>query len=242
MFQQAVSYTHLPTSLSFGKLSVGTTSAPQNVTMASSGSAALNISSIVASGDFSQTNTCPVGGSLAASSNCTITVIFTPTAEGTRTGAVTITDNAPLSPQSVPLTGVGVAPVVKLSPTSINFGNQTVGIVSTFKTVTLTNIGNATLTITSIAVTLSNGSYRQTSSCGTSLSAGASCTFSLSWTPGSIGNMTGSITFTDSAPDSPQSLPLNGVGVLPVVTFSPTSLTFSNQVVFTTSAAQTRCV
>jgi Abnormal spindle-like microcephaly-assoc'd, ASPM-SPD-2-Hydin len=51
--------------------------------------------------------------------------------------------------------------------------------------------------------------------------------------------MTGSLAFTDDGPNSPQVIPLSGVGVLPAVTLSPTKLIFSTQVVFTTSAAQT---
>lgn len=227
------------TGLIFGNQNVGTTSPSQNVTLTNSGSAALNITSIATSGNFSQTNSCPVTGSLAAGSNCVISVTFTPSAEGTQSGALTITDNATGSPQLVQLSGVGLQSLVKLAPTSLNFGNQTVGIASTSQSVTLTNTGNATLTITSIAVNLSSGSYAQTSTCGTSLLAGTSCTVSLSWTPSVAGNMTGSITFTDNAPGNPQTVSLTGLGVTPTVMLSPTSLTFPTQVVFTTSAAQT---
>src|SRR5438046_2862518 len=71
------------------------------------GSAALTISSIGASGDFAQTNTC--GGALAAGGTCSLAVTFTPTAAGERTGAVTIADNASNSPQTVGLTGSGIS-------------------------------------------------------------------------------------------------------------------------------------
>jgi hypothetical protein len=128
--------------------------------------------------------------------------------------------------------------VAQISPLRLNFGNQTVGGGSPSQVVSLTNTGNATLTITSIAVSLSNGSYTETNTCGTSLSAGASCTVTLTWTPGTTGNMTGSLTFTDNAPGSPQTVSLSGTGVLPGVTLSPASLTFATQVVFTTSGAQ----
>lgn len=96
-----------PTSLTFASQVVGTTSTAQNVTLSNTGNAPLNITSIAASGDFAQTNKCP--SSLAASSNCTITATFTPTAMGTRTGSISMTDNAGGSPQAVGLTGTGVA-------------------------------------------------------------------------------------------------------------------------------------
>jgi hypothetical protein len=77
------------------------------------GNAALTLSSLALTGtnagDFAQTNNC--GSSIAAGANCTISVTFTPTASGTRTAAVTLTDNATGSPRTVCLTGTGTAPV-----------------------------------------------------------------------------------------------------------------------------------
>src|SRR5207249_4257987 len=96
-----------PTSLTFNSQTVQTTSAPQAVSLTNGGSAALTISSIGASGDFAQTNTC--GGALAAGGTCSLAVTFTPTAAGERTGAVTIADNASNSPQTVGLTGSGIS-------------------------------------------------------------------------------------------------------------------------------------
>jgi hypothetical protein len=97
------------TKLSFGDQPVGKTSAPQNVTLKNVGSTPLNFAGIsitgANAGDFSQTNTC--GTSIAAGANCTITVTFTPTAKGTRTAAVSISDDGGGSPQKVALTGTG---------------------------------------------------------------------------------------------------------------------------------------
>src|ERR1022692_4221907 len=80
------------TNLTFGNQAVGLTSAPQSVTVANSGNAALNITSISITGtnsaDYAQTNTC--GNSVAAASSCTISVTFTPTATGTRTALVSV--------------------------------------------------------------------------------------------------------------------------------------------------------
>lgn len=95
-----------PTSLSFGGQLVTTTSSPAKmITLKNNGTATLNIMSIASSGDFAETNTC--GASLAATMSCSISVTFTPTATGARNGAITITDDANGSPQSVPLTGTG---------------------------------------------------------------------------------------------------------------------------------------
>ena len=88
---------------------MGTTSAAQTVTLTNTGNAELSIGSIKASGDFTQTQTC--GSLVAASANCQIKVTFSPTATGSRTGAITITDNAGSSPQAVNLSGTGDPPM-----------------------------------------------------------------------------------------------------------------------------------
>jgi pimeloyl-ACP methyl ester carboxylesterase len=92
-------------SLNFADIVIRATSAAQSVTLTNSSSTVLAISGITNSGDFAQTNNC--GTTLAAAANCTINVSFTPTAAGARSGAVTITDNAPGSPHVIALSGTG---------------------------------------------------------------------------------------------------------------------------------------
>ena len=97
------------TSLTFADQVVGTTSAPQAVTLYNTGAAALGISSITTREDYAQTNTC--GSSVAAGGKCTISVTFTPTTTGPLTGTLTITDNTNGgngSSQVVSLTGTGI--------------------------------------------------------------------------------------------------------------------------------------
>ncbi|HEX8997896.1 MAG TPA: choice-of-anchor D domain-containing protein [Ktedonobacterales bacterium] len=211
-----------PSSLTFSSQTVATTSAAQSVTLTNSGAAALSISSIALSGtnatDFAQTNTCPTGTStLAAGANCTISVTFTPSATGTRTASVTISDNATGSPHSVSLTGTGAtapAPVTTISPTSVSFGTQTVGASTAAQTVTLTNSGNAPMSVTGIALSGTNaGDFAQTNTCPTgasTLAAGASCSISVTFTPTATGSRVASLTITDNAAGSPQSVSLSG--------------------------------
>ena len=228
-----------PLSLNFGNQNVGASSGQLSATVTNTGDAALNIGSIVASGDFSQSNTCPVGGSLAVGLNCTISVTFTPSVEGVRNGSVTMSDNAPGNPQSVLLTGVGIGPLATLSPTGLNYGNQTVGIASVSQVSSLTNTGNGAMAVTSIGITGTNaGSFSQTNNCGSSLAASASCAITVTFNPNLAGNLSAAVSIKDNAPGSPQSVALTGTGVLPAVTFSPTTLTFPTTVVFSTSKAQ----
>jgi len=190
-----------PTSLTFATQFVGTSSSAQSVMLTNYGKMALSIASIAASGDFSQTNTC--GSSLAAEASCTISVTFKPTQSGSRTGAVSITDNAPGSPQTVSLTGTGT--VVEFNPASLNFGS--VGIGSKMLTTTLSNTGNTALRISSITITGSTA-FSQTNTCGTSVAAGGSCTITVTFRPAK--NQSGDVSVSDNGGGSPQQVPLSG--------------------------------
>jgi hypothetical protein len=235
-----------PTSVSFGSQLVGSTSAAQSVTLTNSGNAALSISNIAVGGtnasDFAQSNSCPA--SLAAGASCTISATFTPSATGTRTASVQVTDSASDSPQSVGLSGTGASagPTVSLSPSSLSFGSQLVGSTSAAQSVTLTNSGNAGLSISNIALGGTNaGDFAQTNTCpsgSTTLAAGASCSISVTFAPSAAGTRSASLQITDNASGSPQSVALSGTGSAPGVTLSPSSLSFGSQVVGKASAAQ----
>jgi sugar lactone lactonase YvrE len=101
-----------PTTLSFSSQAVGTTGAPRNITLQSTGTGPLQVSSVVATAPFSQTNNC--SGNIAPATSCTIQVSFAPTGSGSASGAVTITDNA--GTQTVGLTVRGSAPPDSRSP------------------------------------------------------------------------------------------------------------------------------
>jgi hypothetical protein len=95
-----------PSSATYAAQAVGTTSLPKTFTLKNSQSVTLNSIVISTTGDFSvSTTTC--GASLAAKTNCTISVVFKPTATGTRTGTLHVADNASNSPQVSNLTGTG---------------------------------------------------------------------------------------------------------------------------------------
>jgi hypothetical protein len=101
--------TAAPTSLTFASQTPGTTSAAQSVTVTNTGTATASLSSVAATGDFAQTNTCAT--SIPAGASCTVNVTFTPTATGTRTGTLTITGNASNNPTTIALSGTGAGTV-----------------------------------------------------------------------------------------------------------------------------------
>ena len=228
-----------PKSLTFANQLVGTSSATQPITITNNGTAATTIS-VAPSGDFTQTNTCPASpATLAVGANCTVNVAFKPTAAGVRDGAVTVTHKLAGSPQSVVLSGTAVAPIVTLGGNSISFGNQNVGTTSSVQMVSLTNTGTAALTIASISITGANaGDFAQTNTCGGSVAPSANCSISVTFKPTATGNRSASVTITDNATGSTQSVSLTGTGVAPAVSLAPASLTFSSQLVTIISAAQ----
>src|SRR5207244_3625525 len=120
---------------------------------------------------------------------------------------------------------------------------QNVGTTSAAQALTLSNTGSAALSITSVAVTGTNsGDFAQSNTCGTSVATGASCTISVTFAPAASGTRAAAVAVTDNATGSPQTATLTGTGAStstgPVVSLSPTSLTFGNQTVGTASAAQ----
>ena len=223
------------TSLSFTAQTVGTTSSSQPVTLTNLGSPSLVLGGIVASQQFSETDNCPT--TLAGGTSCTINVSFAPSATGAVSGTLTLADSAADSPQSVTLSGTGLAPAgVSLSPSSLTFGGQVVGTTSAAQTVTLANTGGSNLNITSFQASLP---FAQTNNCPASLPAGASCTISVTFTPQTAGHANGGVTLFDNASGGSQSVILSGAGLKPAsAALSASSLNFGGQVIGTTSPAQ----
>ena len=229
----------LSPALNFGNQNDGTTSVPMTITVTNTGNSTLDVSSVAISGtnasDFKQTNNCTASG-IAPQSTCSITVTFSPTISGTENATVTLADDAPDSPESTSLTGVGIGagPAVTLSPTTLTFASQLVNTTSPAQNVTLTNTGTGTLNITSI---VPSGDFAETNNCGTTIAAGASCTISVTFTPRNVNTRTGTIAVTDNAPASPQMVSLSGSGTY--LSWTPTSLDFGTVKVGSSSAPQT---
>lgn len=245
----APSVTLTPSAVTFASQMTGTTSAAQTVTLTNSGGALLTIGGIALvganPGDFVQTNTCPA--SLAAGGSCTVSVTFTPTAMGARAASVSITDSAVDSPQTVSLSGTGIAPgpAVGLTPSSLSFGSQLLNTSSEAQSTTLTSTGTAPLTISSVAITgLNLDDFAQTNTCPlapSTLAPGATCTISVTFRPAATGARTAAVTINDDAAGSSQNVTVSGTGAqpAPAVSLAPSSLSFGGQLTGTTSGAQT---
>jgi hypothetical protein len=235
-----------PTALTFASQALNTASAAQSITLSNSSATALTISGVTITGadlgDFSQTNTC--GTSVPASKTCAISVTFKPTASGTRTASISVADNANGSPQTAALSGTGASstPTASLAPASLTFASQSLNTASSVQTITLSNTSAAALTITGVTITGANaGDFSQTNTCGTSVAASGTCAISVTFKPTASGGRTASISVADNATGSPQTATLSGTGAAsgtPTATLSPTSLTFPDGVITTSSTAQ----
>jgi hypothetical protein len=183
------------------------------VTVKNTGGVPLSFSSVAITGtnatDFAETDTC--NSSVPPGGYCRVCVTFKPTAEGTRTGSLTITDNAANSPQTVALTGTGT--VVELSPATVDFGDQTVGTRSAPQTIALKNTGSTALSILGIGITGPDYSdFASVTTCGSSLAANATCLIQLTFKPEATGSRTASLDVLDNGGGSPQQVKLTGTG------------------------------
>ncbi|MGA2629398.1 MAG: SBBP repeat-containing protein [Terriglobia bacterium] len=218
----------MPSTLNFGGQDLNVQSGNLFVTMRNMGSLALGAlfinvqpdASTTGPTDFGQTNTCSSG--VLGGGSCTFTVWFTPTALGSRTAVIKISE-APLgtNPRYISLNGTGVQlPQVSLDSNFLAFGDQIVGTTSGLQTITLTNTGAGPLTISNIATSAGFGAPLPNTpgptACqllvGQALAAAASCRIPVVFTPTGIGAVVGSLTITDDAPDSPQVVTLSGNG------------------------------
>jgi hypothetical protein len=189
--------TFTPSSLTFTSQPVGTFSQSQPVTLTNTGSETLTFSAIPwATGDFYQSSNCP--HSLLPQASCTLSVMFTPTVPGTRSGAVNVSDNAAGSPQKLPLTGTASGTgkiILGLSPATLDFGSVAVGTSSNPQTVTVTNTGSVAAGFVHPFGFNTAGAdcsdFQIASQCGTTLAPDASCQVTVTFTPKASGTRAG---------------------------------------------------
>jgi hypothetical protein len=213
-----------PISFSFPPQLVGTTSAPQSAIATSFLATCWQFASTLVAGPFIQTNNCPALG-IPAGTSCTFNFTFAPgTADIGTSHGIFVANSIVGTSLYVDLYGTGVAPapVVSLSPPSLVFSPQIVRKPSAPQIVTLTNVGNAVLTLTAVTAT---GDFVQHNNCPALLNPGSSCAISIIFVPSSYGSRAGTVSISDNAGGSPQSIGLSGTGVDFAVAAAPASAT-----------------
>ena len=201
-----------PSSVSFGTVVNGTTNS-QTVQLKNTGGSSLTISSAAVSGTGFTISGIAVPLTLAASQTKSFTVAFGPTASGSVTGSVTIKSNASNPTYTMALSGTGgsATRTISLSTSSLNFGNEVVG-GSIPLGVAVKNTGNSSLTISQIAVT-GTGFSVLSGILGTTIAAGQTSELNVVFAPKATGSVTGKVTITSNATNSPNSVSVSGTGV-----------------------------
>jgi hypothetical protein len=214
--------------LTFAGQALGTTSPAQSVQLTNTGNTVFPLGQIATSGNYTAVQNC--GSSLAIGSSCAINVTFTPTNINANPGTLSIPSSA--GTQTVTLTGTGLGAVISPSPASLAFGYIMPGQSSAAQSLTLTNSGNAPAS--SLVITAPTG-YSDTSNCGTSLAAGASCSISVTFSPAAQQSYGGSLQVTSNT--GTQNVSLSGAGGAAAFTASTSSLTLPATEPGTTSTA-----
>jgi beta-propeller repeat-containing protein/centrosomal CEP192-like protein/HYDIN/CFA65/VesB family protein len=226
----------------------------QIVTLAN-GTNALTITSITLGGanpgDFTEFSTCAppnAPNTIPPNVVCTFTIGFSPTAGGVRTATVSINDSS--GTQSFSLTGNStVTPpppngTITFNPSSLTFGSQEVGVFNSNTqniTITVTGTNPVTLTSTGSGGADPSDFFISGGTCnfGTPLAVGTICTVAVEFEPQAVGARSGTVELFGTFTGSPATVSATGTGVAPIASINPTSLQFGNQVITTTSAAQT---
>ena len=223
-----------PTSVSFADQKVGTTSSGSTVHVTNAGDADLVVATVSASdttvgstGEFAvSSNGC---GTVPPAGGCDITVTFSPASAGPKTGVLSISSNDPATPTTaVSLTGNGTVPQASVDA-SVSFA--TPRNVPQTKAVTLTNTGNAVLSVTGATLT-GDATFTNagTGDCGNAqLQPSHSCSAQITFLPTTAGTSNATVTFTDddgSVAGSTQAVSLQGNALLPNIQATPTSVSF----------------
>jgi hypothetical protein len=212
-------------SFNFGSKAVGSTSTPQTFSITSLGADDIAFSGFPISGanagDFKVSSNGCSGQTLknsdpASPGPCSLSVTFTPSATGNRAATLTLTFAG--GSQTIALAGSGFIPSgsAKVNPTSINFGNQTVGTSSGLSKVTVSSGGPGPLNFATASVTGANSSdfVKSVDTCtGQSFPSGGTCSISVLFRPTAAGARTATLSLNDSGSDSPQIVTLSGQGI-----------------------------
>lgn len=228
-----------PNAVDFGNVAA---SAPQTITetLTNNGAGTVNISSTSLSGpdqgDFSLSNNSCQGAAVDPNNTCSVDITFQPSSNSSESASLDIADDDPSSPQSVPLSGTGVADQFSVAGGPLDFGDQRVGTTSPNQTVIVTNNTDYAANPANANVTGANSGDFGASGCSGSVSGGNSnntCTVDVDFTPGATGTRNATLNVAG------QQVSLTGNGTDPSAGVSPGSFNFGNQPLHVISQTET---
>ena len=224
-----------PSALAFAAQASGTISVAQTLQVTNTGSAPLSVSRSTVTGDFNSEDTC-TGTTVAINSSCSIQVQFLPTAQGIRTGLLTVYANVSGGQATATLSGSGTAPgAIVLTPLTLTFPSTALSDTSAARNITISNTGGNTAVL---SVPSTTGDFRiSANTCGSSLAPGTGCTVSVVFHPAATGSRSGGFQVVGGAGTLTASL--TGTAFGPATdALSPASLSFVAQQIGTMSSSQ----
>jgi len=216
-----------PTSLSFGNVQIGGSSA-KSETLTNNGGTTINISQANVTGAAYSVSGLTLPATLAAGQSVGFTVTFSPTTSGAANGNIAVVSDAPGSPLNIALSGSGVTQgQITPNPTSLSFGNVLVGSSKTLSE-TLTNSGGSSLTI-SAASASGTGFSLSGLTLPMTLNAGQSTSFSVQFAPAATGGVSGNVRISSDGANPTLNIALSGSGTTPgALSANPSILAFGS--------------
>jgi hypothetical protein len=200
-----------PGSITFSSARLGVQSAPQTIAISAPNGDPVSITSIAG---YPLSNDFAISSGTCAQTPCQVTATFTPSQTGTESAGYTVEDLVTYEQSSISLQGKGGVGSVSLSSSSLTYAARDIGTTSIPQTVTLTNAGDATLTLSGETFAGANvGDFPiESSTCGSSLAAGANCTLTISFAPTASGTRSATLQIMTNAASSPDNIQLMGTG------------------------------
>ena len=241
-----------PPAWDFGTVVIGQDSPDQVFAIENPGAVPVPIGSVSTVGDFVLTST-TCASEIAAASQCTANVHFTPSAAGARSGELVVPYTTPLIGLSAPaakatilpsatatseLSGTGTTQPALDVPASVDLGSYSLGSPGVVRIVTITNTGNSVITISSV---IASAPFSVTTDCTQSLNPGDSCHATIAFTSNSVGPFTGTVSVASNAPGGLRTIAVTAVAQTsptPLVRVSPTQIGFGERLIGSQSPTQ----
>jgi hypothetical protein len=183
----------------------------QVITLTNCGNAALDVSQVAVTGPFKQSNTCHAA--VQPGLSCTVNVIFHGTARGIFPGTLSISDNAPITPLVLQMSGQAVAPVVQFENNPLQVDDQLVGQTGLPDPELVFNQGDFELQISSVTISDTADFTVNKKGCNAAVQPQNVCLITVTFHPTVSGPITATMTVTDNALDSPETVTVMGNGL-----------------------------
>ena len=241
-----------PPAWDFGTVVIGQDSLDQVFAVENPGAVPVAIGSVSTVGDFVLTST-TCASEIAAASQCTANVHFTPSQAGARTGTLVVPYTTPLVGLSAPaakaaslpsatatslLSGTGTTQPALDVPASVDLGAYSLGAPGVVRTVTITNTGNTVITISSVTA---SAPFSVTTDCTQNLNPGDSCHATIAFTSNSVGPFTGTVSVASNAPGGLRTIAVTAIAQTsptPLIRVSPTQIGFGERLIGSQSPTQ----